>query len=106
MIFMLPAFLAVFVFVKYISLNPLIGVFLGILFALGVNPRFRARSKKTFWFFHAVYVIVFCAMIILLSEYVSGEIISVCALWAVFSSLLGYRESLLMSRSSSSDEKK
>jgi len=106
MIYMLPAFLAVFILVKYISLNPLIGVFLGILFAFGVNPRFSARSKKILWLFHAVSVIVFVSMIGLLAEYVSGEIITVCALWAVFSSLFSYRETLLMSRMSSSDEKK
>ncbi|PIV19597.1 MAG: hypothetical protein COZ15_05045 [Elusimicrobia bacterium CG_4_10_14_3_um_filter_49_12_50_7] len=106
MIYMLPAFLAVLIFVRYIGLNPLMGVFLGILFALGVNPRFRARSKKNSWLFHVVYIIVFFAMIILLSDYISGEIISVCALWAVFSSLFSYRESLLMIRSNSSDEKK
>ncbi|MCD6311005.1 MAG: hypothetical protein J7M11_00885 [Elusimicrobia bacterium] len=106
MIYMLPAFLAVFILVKYISLNPLIGVFLGILFAFGVNACYPARSKKIYWLFHAVYVIVFTAMILLLAEYVSGEIITVCALWAVFSSLFTYRETLLMSRSSSSGEKK
>ncbi|MBA3066707.1 hypothetical protein KJ633_07705 [bacterium] len=106
MIYMLPAFLAVLILVNYISLNPLIGVFLGILFAFGVNTRYPARSKKILWLFHTVYVIVFIAMILLLAEYVSGEIITVCALWAVFSSLFGYRETLLMSRSSSSDEKK
>ncbi|MEA2081181.1 MAG: hypothetical protein U9O97_00355 [Elusimicrobiota bacterium] len=106
MIYMLPAFLAVFILVKYIALNPFIGVFLGILFAFGVNSRFPPLSKKMLWLFHAVYIIVFVAMILLLAEYVSGEIITICALWAVFSSLFTYRETLLMSRESSSDEKK
>ncbi|PIU18309.1 MAG: hypothetical protein COT16_02610 [Elusimicrobia bacterium CG08_land_8_20_14_0_20_44_26] len=93
-------------FVKYLGLNIFLGIIIGLLFGMGLAAKYFLKGKALVWLFHTVYIFSYLAMIFLLAEYVSGEIVSVCALWAAASALFSYRERRLTILSSSSSEKK
>ena len=94
------------VFVKYLGLNIVMGVLTGLLAGMGLTKRYFVGGKALRWLFHIVFVSCVLAMIFLLSEYVSGEIISVVTLWVLATAVFSYRETRLTILSSSTAEKK
>lgn len=106
MIFPVISLVLIVAFVFWLGLNPLIGVMVGLQMAAGLNRKTFLKYAFEKWLFHIIFVITTLALIFLLAEYVSGEIVAVSALWAISSAVFSYRETRRMILSNSSDEKK